>query len=372
MTAGTNQVLQFGGKNRGDHHLLGLTGCREVELVQGKQSSQFHDRFRVVVHPQIDRDVVEAPVTSAVADHQQSRRLPAPTVSPRRVPGGKCSQQQPCQRGRCFPPQPGTLHGLDNLLSSQDIALDRVAFADAATRPIQAGRAGVRCGASRRVDDPYLSAVAPRVGLEEMAQGLHSGRVGGQPREGERLVGDVGVGLGGNRADAGNSRRNRCANGQELRGDGDAPRLAVGRPGNDGEGHGGSVECGLFWNAADPPPALTIAFAALYRAIDTALPFTRWTAPNATGYEAILDKAADGIRRSGSFEEPRRLRFDWAAVTTRDAWLDQAPTAGGHNRIAPDKLDLILKGMAKAFDEYGGTFTLSYTTLLLVATRIGG
>jgi SAM-dependent methyltransferase len=129
---------------------------------------------------------------------------------------------------------------------------------------------------------------------------------------------------------------------------------------------------GLFWNAADPPAELASAFAALYRAIDTGLPFTPWTAPNATGYGAILDKAADGIRRSHGFGEPERLRLDWSATTTRDAWLDQVPTAGGHNRIPPDKLTLILKGMADAIDEYGGTFTLSYATLLLMTTRVGG
>ena len=49
--------------------------------------------------------------------------------------------------------------------------------------------------------------------------------------EGQALVGDVGVGLGGDGADPGDRRRDGRADGQELGGDGDAPRLVRRRSG---------------------------------------------------------------------------------------------------------------------------------------------
>ena len=85
---------------------------------------------------------------------------------------------------------------------------------------------------------PDLPVVAAVVLLE---QPLERDRGGGAVVEvGERqaLVGDVGVGLGGDGADLRHGGRYDGADGQELRGDGDAPRLTVGGASHDGERHG--------------------------------------------------------------------------------------------------------------------------------------
>ena len=84
---------------------------------------------------------------------------------------------------------------------------------------------------------PDLAVVAAGVLLEQPLQGDHGG--GAVVEVGERLalVGDVGVGLGGDRADPGDRGRDGRPDGQELRGDGHAPGLAVGGAGHDGEGH---------------------------------------------------------------------------------------------------------------------------------------
>lgn len=127
----------------------------------------------------------------------------------------------------------------------------------------------------------------------------------------------------------------------------------------------------LFWNAADPDPDVAAAFAEVYRQADTGLPFTPYSSPagTAAGYASFLEPAESGIRESGAFGETRRWRFDWEATLTRDAWLDTVPTAGGHSRIAPEKLERLLAGLGAAVDAAGGSFTMHYATVAVVAHR---
>ncbi|GAA1875580.1 class I SAM-dependent methyltransferase [Pseudonocardia ailaonensis] len=122
----------------------------------------------------------------------------------------------------------------------------------------------------------------------------------------------------------------------------------------------------VFWNAADPPPELAAAFAEVFRGVDTGLPFTPWQGSQRDGAAAFLDKAAAGVREAGGFGEPHRLRFDREETTDRDAFLDVLPTAGGHDRIAPEKLARLLDGLGAAIDAVGGSFTMRCATVALV------
>jgi SAM-dependent methyltransferase len=126
----------------------------------------------------------------------------------------------------------------------------------------------------------------------------------------------------------------------------------------------------LFWNVGDPEPEIARAFADVYRSVDTGLPFTPWAAPTLDSYETIMARAVDGIDATGAFATPVRLRFDWGQATiTRDAWLDQVPTMGGHSRIAADKLASLLEGLAQVIDAHGGSFTMSNATVAIIADR---
>ena len=125
----------------------------------------------------------------------------------------------------------------------------------------------------------------------------------------------------------------------------------------------------LFWNVGDPPADLAADFAERYRQVDTGLPFTPWAAPQRDGYGAFLDKAADGIDQAGGFGPPERLRLDWQQTMTKDDFLEQVPTAGGHQLIAPEKLARLLASLGAAVDAVGGRFTMSYATLALIASR---
>jgi len=125
----------------------------------------------------------------------------------------------------------------------------------------------------------------------------------------------------------------------------------------------------VFWNAGDPTPEIAAGFAEAYRSVDTGLPFTPWASPQREGYRAMLQTAADGIHSSDGFDEPEWFRVDWQAEITRDEWLAQVPTGGGHNRIAPEKLDELLRAIGAVVDRAGGRFTMEYATLGVLARR---
>ena len=127
----------------------------------------------------------------------------------------------------------------------------------------------------------------------------------------------------------------------------------------------------LFWNAGDPPPEIAAGFGEAYHSVDTGLPFTPF-APGMSavdGYRRIVDRAAAGLAESRAFGAHRELRLDWTATVTRDDWLDQVPTSGGHDRIPGPALARLLAAMGEVVDAAGGSFTMQYTTIGLVAER---
>ncbi|AXK35025.1 class I SAM-dependent methyltransferase [Streptomyces armeniacus] len=129
----------------------------------------------------------------------------------------------------------------------------------------------------------------------------------------------------------------------------------------------------LFWNVFDPAQELAAAFADVYRRVLPDLPYNAWAAPVLDGYTTLLTKVADGIRQAGgAFGEPERWRHDWERRYTRDEWLDQLPTHGGHARLTRGQLDEVLAGVGAAIDAVGGAFTMRYATVTLTAVRTAG
>ncbi len=127
----------------------------------------------------------------------------------------------------------------------------------------------------------------------------------------------------------------------------------------------------VFWNAFQAPPELAEAFAAVYhRVLPGSLAAAGFAAVADAGeaYGALCDRAAGGIRAAGAFGEPERWHFDWDRSYSRDEWLDQLPTFGGHTRLPPDQLAELLAGFAAAVDAHGGSFTAHYATVVVTAT----
>ncbi|WP_216216255.1 class I SAM-dependent methyltransferase [Amycolatopsis aidingensis] len=128
----------------------------------------------------------------------------------------------------------------------------------------------------------------------------------------------------------------------------------------------------VFWNADQPPPELARAFAEVYRRVLPDSPAAaRWQATGVDGYARLCDRAADGIAQTGAFTEPERRRFDWERSYTREEWLEQLSTSGGHGRFPEARLAEVLAGIGAAVDDRGGSFPMRYTTLVVSAVRTG-
>jgi SAM-dependent methyltransferase len=125
----------------------------------------------------------------------------------------------------------------------------------------------------------------------------------------------------------------------------------------------------LFWNVFRPPSEIGADFSAVYQRIVPDLPSNPWAKPALDGYLTLVAAAADGMDRTGAFGEPERWQVDWEHRYSRDEWLDQVPTHGGHNRLPPDTLAALLSAIGAAIDAAGGGFTMHYTTVAVTAPR---
>jgi len=123
----------------------------------------------------------------------------------------------------------------------------------------------------------------------------------------------------------------------------------------------------VFWNVFLPPPDLAAAFAEAYRREVPDVPFTGGTMLGLAAYSQFFTKAADGIRRAGSFDQPEERRFDWRRSYSKDEWLDLVPTFGGHNLFRPDQLEKLLQGIGSEIDAVGGRFVMEFATVVVLA-----
>ncbi len=122
----------------------------------------------------------------------------------------------------------------------------------------------------------------------------------------------------------------------------------------------------VFWNVFAPPPALGAAFSEVYQRVVPEMPNLGATPP-IEPYTRLAAVAADGMR--DGFAAPEEWRYEWEHSYTRDEWLDQVPTFGGHSLLTVDRLRPLLAGIGAAIDAVGGRFAMRYTTLAVAAVR---
>jgi SAM-dependent methyltransferase len=127
----------------------------------------------------------------------------------------------------------------------------------------------------------------------------------------------------------------------------------------------------LFWNVGRPPAELAQAFAAVYERVLPDTPYSRMPSDPLAAYERIFTPTVDAIRATGAFGEPERWRGDWEQRYTTAQWLDQVPTFGGHSQFSPAALTELLDGVEAAIEGVGGSFTMNYATVAIIASRGG-
>lgn len=122
-----------------------------------------------------------------------------------------------------------------------------------------------------------------------------------------------------------------------------------------------------FWNVHLPPQQLVEAFNAAYGRIAQGSPFARHGGDR---HMRILNRTARGLTDAGAFDTPRVRRFPWEQTYTREQWLEVVPTFGGHGLLDDEQVDELMDGLGSAIDAAGGSFTMSFETLLITATRV--
>jgi SAM-dependent methyltransferase len=125
----------------------------------------------------------------------------------------------------------------------------------------------------------------------------------------------------------------------------------------------------VFWNVGQPPADLAGAFSEIYQRVLPDTPFARTPSDPLAAYEQLFTKAASEIQQVGAFHQPQRWQFDWEQRYTKDQWLEQVPTFGGHSQFSPTKLAELLAGIDAAIDAIGGNFTMRYAAVAVTASR---
>jgi SAM-dependent methyltransferase len=122
-----------------------------------------------------------------------------------------------------------------------------------------------------------------------------------------------------------------------------------------------------FWNVITPPPSIAAAMAEVYDRVLPDAPIRFWARPALEQYLAGFSQTADVIRASGAFTGPEQWRFDWERAYTREEWLDQVPTTGGHSQLPPPVLAALLDGIGEVI---GDGFVTGYAAITVTAARL--
>jgi len=124
-----------------------------------------------------------------------------------------------------------------------------------------------------------------------------------------------------------------------------------------------------FWNVAETPDDVDVAFRAVYHEAAPELEHYRQKMPGMAAYSVAFVKVSQGIEETEAFDPPELWRFEWERAYTKDEWLDQLPTFGDHSQLSPAQLEQVLSGIGAAIDELGGSFTMPMTAVVVTAAK---
>ncbi len=130
----------------------------------------------------------------------------------------------------------------------------------------------------------------------------------------------------------------------------------------------------LIWNAGCPPDDLADALEEVYGSVvpsGSHRVFRGYAANRSTDLRTGLDPELDALSAVSDFGAPTMKWFPWTRAYPRDEWLDQLLSRSDHTALEPEVLDRLLEGIGAAIDDHGGSFVMSFETVLITATRLG-
>jgi len=124
---------------------------------------------------------------------------------------------------------------------------------------------------------------------------------------------------------------------------------------------------GVFWNLGDPPT----------RVRELLLPIYTRLGPGVENYSVLLgnrDARAEstlaGIAGSGAFRHAKTKAFAWSRSYDTAGWLEQLATHSDRQALTLVCRQRLLAAVGDAIDALGGSFEMSYETVLVSALRV--
>ena len=84
-----------------------------------------------------------------------------------------------------------------------------------------------------------------------------------------------------------------------------------------------------------------------------------------------LDSEIDAIATASDFAAPTESWFPWTRTYQRDEWLNQLVSRSDHAALEPVLRERLFEGIGEAIDDHGGSFVMSFETVLIAASRLG-
>jgi SAM-dependent methyltransferase len=126
----------------------------------------------------------------------------------------------------------------------------------------------------------------------------------------------------------------------------------------------------VFWSVGHHPDQLGIDLENVYRRAPLRAPLRfGYGANKRTDPEDDYSPITDAISRGGEFGPPEVKRFPWSRTYSTEHWGSQLRTHSDHAALPAHERASLYADIEDAINRFGGSFTMSYTTILFSATR---
>jgi SAM-dependent methyltransferase len=122
----------------------------------------------------------------------------------------------------------------------------------------------------------------------------------------------------------------------------------------------------VFWNFGDPPADVAARLRPIYAELEPELENYSVLLGH---YEGRIEGALDSLADEQSFEDVQTREFAWSKRYETAGWLDFLRTHSDHQTLPAARQRRLLDAVAATLDELGGSFEMTYTTMLVSARR---
>jgi SAM-dependent methyltransferase len=130
---------------------------------------------------------------------------------------------------------------------------------------------------------------------------------------------------------------------------------------------------GLIWSGGAHPDDLADTLAKVYATVvpkGTHNVFRGYAAHRSTDVREGLDGVVDAITANPDFGAVTEDWFPWTKRYQRDEWLEILLTNSQYLALEPSLMHRLLDAVGTTIDDYGGSFVMSFETVLVAATRL--